>query len=207
MLAALLALASGCASRPAPPAVAAHPVGERVVYVARHNGHTGLIVRAADVPRDAWPARRDLPDAEYLELGWGEREYYIREDEGPWLALRALFWSQASAIHVFAFKGSPAAAFPQARLVELHLSAAGFDRLVGFVAASHERDSAGRTRVLAPGQQPGSLFYASHRRFHVLETCNTWIARALREAGLPVEPARAPTAPALMRQLQGLAVR
>lgn len=78
---------------------------------------------------------------------------------------------------------------PGSELIELRVPATGFDRLMAFVAASHERDAAGRAIFLAPGQRPGARFYASHLRFHLFETCNTWVARALREAGVPVEPA------------------
>jgi uncharacterized protein (TIGR02117 family) len=201
----LLVFVAACAMSPpgAPPASAEQT---RTVYVAAHGWHTGLIVRSRDVPRDAWPARVDFPEAEYLELGWGEREYYMREDAGVWLGLRALLWSTSSAIHAAGFRGPVAGEFPRSEIVELRVAQAGFQRLVSFVGASHERDAAGRTIVLAPGQRPGSLFYASHRRFHLFETCNTWVARALQEAGVPVEPRSATTAEGLMRQLRPLAL-
>jgi hypothetical protein len=37
-----------------------------------------------------------------------------------------------------------------------------------------------------------------------LENCNTWVARALREAGLAVEPQNTFTAGALLRQVRPL---
>ena len=204
LLACLLMLA-GCAAppspRPAPDSEATHHV-----YVVVDGGHTGLAVRTSEVPREAWPARHDFPGAEYLELGWGEREYYTREGNTVWLALRALFWSEASAIHVVGLEGPVERAFPEAEILRLAVTPAGFDRMVAFVAASHERDPAGRAIILGRGQRPGSLFYASHRRFHFLETCNTWVARALREAGVQVEPLAAFTATGLMQQLRPLAV-
>lgn len=162
--------------------------------------HTGLIVRSRDVPREAWPARSDMPEAQYLELGWGDREYYVRPDAGVLLGLRALLWPTTSAIHVVGFRRAIAAEFPKSEIIELRVSAAGFERMVAFVAASHERDAAGRGIFLAPGQRPGSRFYASQRPFHLFETCNTWVAHALREAGAPVEPPI--TAEGLMRQLR-----
>lgn len=205
---ALLALC-GCASVPPPaqppPALSATPT--RTIHVVTDEAHTGLIVRAADVPAAAWPARRDFPGAEYLELGWGEREYYIREDMTLWLGLRALFWSDKSTIHVVAFSGPIEREFPGAQVLEFRVPEAGFARLVAFVAESHERDAAGRPIALAPGQRPHSRFYASARRFSFRETCNTWIARALREAGVDVDPGRAVTAAGLMRQLRQAAAQ
>ena len=93
--------------------------------------------------------------------------------------------------------------FPASDIVELRVSEAGFLRLVEFVAASHARDAAGGWIGLGPGQRPNrSRFYASGRRFHLFETCNTWIARALREAGVRIDPRAAITVGGLMRQVR-----
>ncbi|RPH75343.1 DUF2459 domain-containing protein, partial [bacterium] len=55
----------------------AHP---HSIYVVRQPWHTGIVVLAADVPANAWLARRDFPDAAYLEVGWGDRAYYQAAD-------------------------------------------------------------------------------------------------------------------------------
>ncbi|MDP6343627.1 MAG: DUF2459 domain-containing protein, partial [Alphaproteobacteria bacterium] len=53
---------------------------------------------------------------------------------------------------------------------------------------------------------PGSRFYEGAGEYHLLNTCNTWTARALRQAGLAVDPGNAVTADDLMAQLRPLAV-
>ena len=198
-----LVLLAGCAAPPSPRSIDLEAA--RDVYVVVDGGHTGLAVRASDVPRDAWPARGDFPEADFLELGWGEREYYTREGSTVWLALRALFWSETSAIHAVGLRGEIAPAFPDAEILRIAVTPSGFERLVAFVAESHERGPGGSAIVLGPGQRPGSLFYASRRRFHIGETCNTWVARALQQAGVPVDPGWASTSFGLMRQLRPLA--
>lgn len=200
----LLVMLAGCAGSPPAAETETDNGPSRILQVANHGWHTGLIVRSADIPHDAWPARRDFPDARYLELGWGDRQYYVREDPSIWIALRALLWPTDSAIHAVAVRGTIEREFPTSEIVELRVSEAGFQRLVDFVAASHARDAAGDWIVLAPGQRPNrSRFYASERRFHLFETCNTWVARALREARVPINPRAAITAGSLMRQVRG----
>ncbi|MGH8496154.1 MAG: DUF2459 domain-containing protein [Gammaproteobacteria bacterium] len=173
-----------------------------VLWVARHNGHSGLIVRSADVPRAAWPARRDFPRARFLETGWGDRAYYQREKGGSLLGLRALLWPTASALHVTAVPEDLELTFPGSEIIELRVTTAGFDRMVAFVADSYARDAAGNASVLGSGRLDDSLFYASDRSFHLFETCNTWVARALRAAGAPVDPRFTITAGRLMRQVR-----
>ena len=68
-------IVSGCAAPvmhgdPSSPDTA-HP---HSIYVVRQSWHTGIVVHAADVPANAWLARRDFPDAAYLEVGWGDRD-------------------------------------------------------------------------------------------------------------------------------------
>jgi uncharacterized protein (TIGR02117 family) len=175
------------------------------VYVAGHGLHTGLVVRTDDVPAGLWPARDDFPTSRFLEVGWGDRAYYIDPHPGLWLALRALLWPTDSAVHAVAVLETVEAEFPASELVELRISATGFARLLTFVAASYARDAQGHAIVLGPGQREHSRFYASERRFHLFETCNTWVARALHAAGLSVSPKGVILAETLMRQVRPFA--
>ena len=170
------------------------------VYVAGHGMHTGLVVRTADMPRRAWPAQADFPQAQYLELGWGDRKFYMHPSPGLLLALRAVFWPTDSAVHVVGFSGPIEREFPGSEIIALRGSRSGFARLVDFVAETH----APEPNDLGPGQRAGSRFYASPRRFHLFDTCNTWVARALAQAGLPVDPARVIAARDLLRQARRL---
>jgi hypothetical protein len=170
------------------------------VFVLGHGRHSGLAVRAGDVPPAAWPARRDFPGADCLELGWGDREYYVREHPGPWIAFRALFVPTPSALHVAAITGPLSEFFPDSETIELRVSRAGFGRMVEFVRDTHEFDAHGNPIALGPGTAPRSRFYASARTFHLFENCNVWVARALRAAGLPLTPSAALTAGLLLHQ-------
>ncbi len=38
--------------------------------------HAGVAIRTSDIPGDLMPERRDFPEAEYLEFGWGDWDFY-----------------------------------------------------------------------------------------------------------------------------------
>ena len=107
LLLALVVLASGCAVQSNPGALSAADAQATMhrVHVVRHGWHSGIVVRAAEVPLQAWPARREFADAEYLEVGWGDRAYYQAPDPSAWLGLRALLWPTAGVLHMVAFSG------------------------------------------------------------------------------------------------------
>lgn len=203
-----LALAStGCgvpAARPAP-GHAAHRV-----WIVHHGHHSGIVVRAAEVPPQAWPAKRDFPHAEFLEIGWGDRAYYMAPAPGLWIGLRALLSPTPAVLHVAAFHGPPERTFGAAGIVEVTLTAPGFTALVTAVRESHERapvaDGQDRPQDWLPplghGLYGASRFYASHERFHLFKTCNVWTAGVLAAAGVPLRPAAALTADALFAQLR-----
>ena len=201
---AFVVLASGCAAQSNPGALAAADVQATThrVHVVRHGWHSGIVVRAADVPAQAWPARREFADAEYLELGWGDRAYYQASAPSVWLGLRALLWPTAGVLHMVAFSGPVERYFASAESVALEITPQGLARLVAAVSASHELDAAGRPIPLGPGLYGTSRFYASSEAFHLFATCNVWVAGMLREAGVPVSPTLSPTSGALFAQLR-----
>lgn len=204
LLLALVVLASGCAAQPNPGATPAADAQETThrVHVVRHGWHSGIVVRAADVPLQAWPARREFADAEYLEVGWGARAYYQAPDPSLWLGLRALLRPTAGVLHVAAFSGPVENYFASAEIVALQVTPQGLARLVAAVSASHELDAAGKPIPFGPGLYGMSRFYASNQAFHLFATCNVWVAAMLREAGVPLGPTLSPTAGALFGQLR-----
>ena len=203
LLIALVVLVPGCAAPLNSGAIPAEDAQATMrVHVVRHGWHSGIVVRAADVPEHAWPARREFVGAEYLEVGWGDRAYYQAPDPSVWLGLRALLWPTAGVLHMVGFSGPVEHYVPSAEIVALQVTPQGLARLVAAVAASHEQDAAGRPIPLGPGLYGISRFYASNEVFHLFATCNVWIAAMLSEAGVPVSPALSPSSGALFAQLR-----
>ena len=183
----LAAAMLGCASAASPPPAQA----ERTIYVVSHGWHTGIVLRRGDIPAGLWPESADFPNAEYLEVGWGDRDYYIAPAFDLWLATKALLWPTASVLHVVGFSGSVADNFPLSEIVELRVSAENLEPLVRLIHDSHVREGDARAASIARGLYGDGRFYPSRERFHLFNTCNVWTSRALRAAGFPIRAATA----------------
>lgn len=174
----------------------------RSVFVVNHGWHSGIVIKKGDILEGVLPEVRDFPDAEYLEIGWGDWDYYQAPDPGLGLALKAAFWSSRSILHVTGFKGAVENYLRGGETVEIDLSDTAFQRLIQFISSTFSRSDAAAPVESGPGLYPNSRFYAAGGRFHIFRTCNTWVAEALRSAGLPITPAYAATAGNLSYQIK-----
>jgi uncharacterized protein (TIGR02117 family) len=170
------------------------------VWVLDHGWHTAIVVRRADLQLGLWPEVDDFPAATFVEVAWGDRDFYMATPATPWLAIKAAFLAAGSVLHVVGFDAPMAAYFPESEIVELRLSRRGFDALTRFVGEEYQRDREGRPLRLERGLYGASWFYAARGTYHLFNTCNTWVARALRAAGLPLTPTGVITAGGVMEQ-------
>jgi uncharacterized protein (TIGR02117 family) len=164
-----------------------------------HGWHSGLVFTAADLPAGSL-LRRAFPHAVAIEVGWGDRAFYMAREPGVWLGLRALAWPTPGVLHVVGLAGPPRTMFPDSEVVDVHVSQPRLDRMHEAVEASFERDVAGDPIALGEGLYGNGRFYASRERFHGLRTCNVWAAQVLQHGGLPLQPLLAITTTGLLRQ-------
>jgi len=182
----LLSLCSACAG-PAkvPPApVPSEPFSP--IYVIGQGWHAGIALRRADIPPGLVPESADFPGADYLELGWGDWDYYQAGDPGLWLTLKAALWPTASVLHVVGVQGAVADRFGGFEIVRLDITRSRAAELAAFVHASFRRAGVAKAGPLQRGYGLDSFFYPATGNFHIFNNCNTWAARALEAAGYPM---------------------
>jgi uncharacterized protein (TIGR02117 family) len=171
------------------------------LWVVDHGWHAAIVVRRADVDRALWPEVEDFPIATSIEVAWGDREFYMATPATMWMAIKAAFGTSGSVLHVVGLDAPVAVSFPGSDVVELRVSRRGFDALTRFVADEHERGADGRAVRVGRGLYGAGWFYVARSRYSLANTCNTWVARALEIAGLPVTASGVVTAGGVMEQL------
>jgi len=200
---------AGCAAGPAtflPPLPAPMPGSARKdVWVVGHGWHTRVAVRRADVDPAIWPESLDFGEASYLEVGWGDRDFYPKPEPSLWDAIDPVVRATPAALHVGVFETPPEVAFAGQPVVRLSVPAAGLDRLARFIRDHYERDAAGKVARIRPGYYPRSAFYRATGRYHALTyNSNRWTATALQAAGAPIDPTTVVTSGGLMRRASGI---
>jgi uncharacterized protein (TIGR02117 family) len=196
----VLALATGCA---APVTASWPPAGEgslKPVWIVRHGWHTRVAIRRVDVDTSIWPAIRELGDVAYVEVGWGDRDFYPKPDPSIWDTIDPVIRRTAAALHVGGFDRPPAEFLPDSPVVRVRVPTAGFDGLTRFIHQHYALDGRGQPVRIRRGYYERSWFYLASGRYHVLNNSNNWTIRALGAAGAPVNPAIAFTAGTVVAQ-------
>jgi uncharacterized protein (TIGR02117 family) len=196
----------GCLGPPLTPYTL--PAGEplTLLYVVRHGWHTGIAVRYADVDPALWPESRDLGAVTWLEVGWGDRDYYPAPQASIWDAIDTVVRSTPAAIHVGGFDQAPPAFLADAPMVCILVAARALDGFARFIHDSYELQNGAPVHI-RPGNYERSWFYRATGRYHALfNNSNVWVARGLRAAGVPVVPSRSVTASQTLRQAEHFAI-
>ncbi len=201
MICILFVVCSGCfgpIENIYPPKPDEHPIS---VYIVNHNDwHTGIVVRRQDIPDGIWQENNDFADFEYLEVGWGDMDYYQALEPTKWIAMKAAFWPTQSVLHIVGFSAPVERYFPETEIIEIGLSHRGFEQLCIFIQDRYARDASGQTIKLGPGLLENSRFYLARGKFYLLRSCNVWTAEAIRSAGCPITPLYSITANNVMYQ-------
>lgn len=176
---------------------------ERRVAVVNIGWHTGIAIAAGDIDAAVLPEVRDLSGAAWIEFGWGDAAFYRNPNPDIGTYLSAAFLDTPSVMHLVGMPVPPGQYFPKAEVVEVALDDDEFARLLAYLAASFRRDGGGEpARPTGPGLYVQSLFYDAVGSFSLDNTCNTWVARALAAAGLPIDPEGVQGSGAVMARLR-----
>lgn len=178
----------------------------KTIYLVSHGWHAGIVVKRADIPPGTWPQHNDFPKAEYLEVGWGDKDYYMTPEPHLGITLKAGLLPTASVLHIVGFSGSVTRNFPHSEVIRIELSEGGFQRLCSYLENSYALDESGLSQPLGPSLYGKGQFYLSRETYHAFNTCNVWTARALRGAGCPITPAANLTVESLMAHVAAFGV-
>ncbi len=183
-----------------------HPVNNidsaTTIYLVNHGWHAGIVLKQADIPELLWPESKDFSNVRYLEVGWGDKDYYQIPDPHLGIAIKAILWPTSSVLHIVGFDETITSYFPLSEIIEVRLSNDGFERMIRYIAASYYKGPDGISKPIGKGLYGNSQFFLSGETYHLFKTCNVWTAEVFQAAGYPISPAFIITVEGLMSQVQ-----
>ncbi|MCK5110604.1 MAG: DUF2459 domain-containing protein [Arcobacteraceae bacterium] len=170
------------------------------IFVVNYGWHAGIIVKTDDINSSIWDIEPLFKKFKYIEVGWGDEDFYKNSDPSIWLTLKAALIPTASVLHIRAVTQYELNQFSKENIVKITISKEGFTNLSIFIENSFSKkdDKIIRQGV---GLYPNSFFYLSSKTYHIFNTCNVWTAEALQSAKLDISPYSAVTTEDLFSQI------
>ena len=171
------------------------------VYIVRQSLHTGFVVPASIIQSHLPQVYDGFEDSEFIEFGWGDKEYYQAEEVTFSLAMRALVLPTRSVIRTVGIPETPEIHFADNEREVFCLDSRQYSLLLNFIENSFSKDSNGLIINSKDGADDNSQFYEARGTYSLFNTCNNWIAKGLKSAGLNISPAFKITAGSIMNNL------
>jgi hypothetical protein len=181
MCIALAVSACGAVARPSCPP----PRTGDTAYVVGQGWHVEIGIPVAELDENMSIFREIFPGAQVIMFGYGKKTFFIAPAATVNEYLLGPFPGPA-AIQVIGLNVMPPEAYPPEDTLILRLPPQGSHALSAYIWKDIVKDTTGKPQMLAPSNQPNGLFYAAQSEYTLFHTCNTWIADALHNAGLPV---------------------
>ncbi len=172
------------------------------ILIGKHTWHTGIILKKGLSTEHIDFFQESYPGAEFIEVGWGDFDFFRSEKATVGMAVKAMLWPTRSVLHVLPYYRDPSDYFPEGDIIEIELPQQGFKELVSYINTSFARDEYGKIIPLDSEINVRGQFYLSIEKYHLFKTCNVWTAKALKSGGYSVVPFYALSSGNLMKQIR-----
>ena len=160
---------------------------DKDIFVVNYGEHAGIILKVEDVNSSLWKIEPFFEEFKYIEVGWGDEDFYKNPDPSIWITLKAGLIPTSSILHIRALSQYELDSFHENKIAKLSISEKGFDKLSSYIQNSFAKENDKFIRV-SKGLHKNSIFYLSSQKYHILNTCNVWTAEALHSAELDITP-------------------
>lgn len=182
-LVALYVLAALVLSRISPRKKEEESTRDHQIFLHNTGVHIDVVLPSALIPQDLLQQLRIHESVAYIAFGWGDRGFFLETptwaELKPSVAARAMLVKSPTVMHITDYQqlGSDWAKVP--------MRAEQFSIILQYLRAGFQLDEQGRPKeIVDKGYTPDDRFFEATGHYHALVTCNVWVNRGLRRAGL-----------------------
>jgi len=160
----------------------------KTIYLIKQRWHTAVVFNTADVDSMILPEVKYFQKAEMIDIGWGDEAFYQYPDFDWDLAYLALFHSTPSTLRIEGIYIPIQQYFDISEIViELKINNEQLRILLNFISDTVWKDENGSCEILSTQYLNRVYFFKANGSYHLFNTCNTWLARGLKQSGLDIK--------------------
>jgi len=174
----------------------------QTIYIAKSYWHTGLIVEINELSLNTLPVLNKFSNTDLVDIGMGEKDFYMSPSRDVIPAAKAILVPTAAAIRIAEVPGDTAFLRRTSDyLLSLEIDSTSFINLMNYVNESISKNDDNEVSIIEERAGGSIVFYNSPLSYHLFNTCNTWLARALQRSGIDIKPSDVVTSKDLFYRL------
>ncbi len=160
----------------------------KTIYLIKQRWHTAVVFHIEDVDSIILPEIKYFRNAEMIDIGWGDDAFYQHPDFDWDLAYHALFHPTPSTLRVEGIYITKQQYFDISEIVvELKINNEQLTILLNYIADTIWRDENGNYEILSTQYLNRVYFFKANGSYHLFNTCNTWLAKGLKQSGFDIK--------------------
>lgn len=177
--------------------------GHYTVYIINNSIHTGIVIPVDRESLHMISALKYFNNFQFTDIGWGEETAYQDTEDIYWHYVKAVLYPNPSVICIEGYRSLPDSFIGWSDFtVMLSLSSEQFIKLTAFIENSFKKDQGNEVIITSKRHLDQMIFFKSVKRYHLFNTCNTWVAAALQSSGFDVSPSLVITAGQLFNEIK-----
>jgi acyl carrier protein len=171
-------------------------------YIIKDEWHTAFLFEINDSLIKQIPALEDFNNFNFVDIGWGDEEFFQNPNDDIYLGAKAILYPTPSVVRIAGMITKLASILRWVDYcVEVNVSNVQFHKLCQFINGSFEKDE--NKNLIKTSKRPSGavIFYKSNLKYHLFNTCNTWIGEGLESIGFDIDTGGLITADQLLEEL------
>lgn len=160
------------------------------IYLIKNYWHTGIVFPINEKSLSLIGALNYFKDRKFVDVGWGDEKFYQHPGFDLFLAARAILFPTSSAIRVEGFNYDDINIYLSQcdEAIEIPLKKNELDSIYIFINKAFEKDKENKLQILSSRQEGRLIFFKSIYKYHLFNTCNTFVVKAFDGTRYKINP-------------------
>lgn len=156
------------------------------VYLIKQYWHTAIVIESNEIDKNKYRFMKFFEGYNLLDFGWGDELFYQHPDFDLYLGARAILKPTSSTLRVEGISLSKQDYFDYSEIViKLLIDSNRLEKILDYIEATFYKID---DEYVVLNSLGGSItFFKAKGEYHLFNTCNTWLARCLKQAGFDID--------------------
>lgn len=156
------------------------------VYLVKQYWHTGIVINFKDIDNSKYKFKNYFEDYNLIDVGWGDELFYQIPDFDLYLGARAILKPTSSTLRIEGIGLTKEELFEYSEIViGLSVSKNQLEKILDYIENTFSKLN--DEYVVLNSISNKIFFFKAKGEYHLFNTCNTWLAKCLKEAGFDID--------------------